>query len=67
LYSGPSLLTQFGTSVKFDDGFASFSEMQHVRVIAPWARGLVVGLMLAGFSLVLYFGFKIAVYILKAL
>jgi hypothetical protein len=41
--------------------------MQHVRVIAPWVRGLVVGLMLAGFSLVLYFGFKIALYILKAL
>ena len=67
LYPGPTLLTQFGTNVKFDDGFASFSEMQHVRVIAPWARGLVVGLMLAGFSLVLYFGFKIALYILRAL
>jgi hypothetical protein len=58
LYPGPTLLTQFGTSVKFDDGFASFSEMQHIRVFPPWVRGIILGLMLAGFVFVLYFVLK---------
>jgi len=67
LYPGPTLLTQFGTNVKFDDGFARFSEMQHVRVFPPWVRALILSLMFAGLSLVFYFVLKIGLYLLRVM
>lgn len=62
LYPGPTLFSQFGTIVKFDDGFAQFSEIQQVRIIPPWIRGMFLYLMAAGFCLSLYIALKAALF-----
>lgn len=59
LYPGPTVISQFGTQVKFDEGFAQFFEIQHVRVFPRWVQAIVAYLMTAGFGLTLYVAIKI--------
>jgi hypothetical protein len=62
LYPGPTLFSQFGTLVKFDDGFAQFFEIQQVRIFPPWVRAVILYLMAAGFCLSLYIALKSALF-----
>lgn len=63
LYPGPTLLTQFGTQVKFDDGFAQFFEIQQVRIFPPLVRAVILYFMAAGFFLSIYIALKAALFI----
>jgi hypothetical protein len=63
LYPGPTLFHQFGTQVKFDEGFAQFFEIQHVRIFSAYVRAIVTYLMIAGFGLTLYATLKTALYL----
>lgn len=59
LYPGPTLYSQFGTQVKFDDGFAHFFEIRHVRILSPWVRTIILYLVTAGFGISLYIALKL--------
>lgn len=63
LYPGPTLYSQFGTQVKFDDGLAQISEIQHVRILSPWIRALILYFMAAGVFVSIYITLKVALFI----
>ena len=63
LYPGPTLYSQFGTVVKFDDGFAHFFPIQHVPVLPKTVYMLVAYLMAAGFCLTLYAALRLVLFL----
>ena len=62
LYPGPTLFSQFGTLVKFDEGFGQFFEIQQVPLFPPWVRGVIFYLMTAGFCFSIYMALKAALF-----
>jgi hypothetical protein len=54
LYPAGTLLDQFHTFVRFDEGFALFFPIQHVRIIPRWLRIVLYYFLSVGFCLTLY-------------
>jgi len=64
LYPGGTTYDQFGTMVRFDDGFADFYPIHHARLVPRWMRLIVYYLLFAGLVLTIYVALKAAIYML---
>jgi hypothetical protein len=62
IYPGGTTLDQFGTMVRFDEGFAQFFQINHARLVPRWARLIVYYLLLAGVTLTLYMVLKVILF-----